>query len=63
MEFGSPSSCQKKGFGISFNQHITNTEDFLREWGGPYLSGVSGVGYLGWGIAHTSYKSFIVGTT
>jgi hypothetical protein len=36
MEFGSPCSCQKKGFGIGFNQHITNTEDFLREWGGPY---------------------------
>jgi hypothetical protein len=48
MEFGSPSSCQKKGFGISFNQHITNTEDFLREWGGPYLSGVSGVSGVGY---------------
>ena len=35
-EFGSPSLCQKKGFGIGFKQHITNTDDFLREWGGPY---------------------------
>jgi len=35
MEFGSPSLCQKKGFGIGFNQHITNSDEYLREWG-PY---------------------------
>ena len=36
LEFGTPSMCVKKGYGLGVNQTIKNEAEFLRQWGAKY---------------------------
>ena len=36
MDFGTPTMCLKKGYGLGFNQHIQDEAEFLKQWTGKY---------------------------